>query len=81
MPTRDEEEAEQEAAERLDVGLELVAEGRIRQHQAGDERAHRHRHAGGSISAAAPSTTSKAAAVITSRARSAASMRKNGLSR
>ena len=40
-----EEQAEQDAAERLDVGLELVAEGRFRQQHAGQEGAHRHRQA------------------------------------
>ena len=36
---------EQQAAERLDVGLELMAEIRFREHQAGEEGAERHRHA------------------------------------
>ena len=38
---REEEQPEQDRAERLDVGLELVAIGRIRQHHPGDERAER----------------------------------------
>ena len=35
----EEEEAEQDRAERLDVGLELVPVGRVGEHHAGDERA------------------------------------------
>ncbi len=42
----DEEETEEDAAEGLDVGLELVAEGGIGQHQPGKEGAHRHGKAG-----------------------------------
>jgi hypothetical protein len=38
-----EEQPEQQAAERLDVGLELVAEGGFRQQHSGHERAHGHR--------------------------------------
>jgi hypothetical protein len=41
----EEEQPEQDAAERLDVGFELMAEGRGRQQHAGEERAHRHRQA------------------------------------
>ena len=41
----EEEQAEQDAAERLDVDLELMPEARFRQHHAGEERAHRHRQA------------------------------------
>ena len=40
---RKEEQPEQDAAERLDVGLELMPEGRGREQHAGEERAHRHR--------------------------------------
>ena len=40
---RQEEQAEQDAAERLDVGLELVPKRRLGQQHAGDEGAHRHR--------------------------------------
>ena len=40
-----EEQREQQAAERLDVGFELVAIGRFREQHAGEERAERHRHA------------------------------------
>ena len=40
-----EEQREQQAAERLDVGFELVAVGRFREQHAGEERAERHRHA------------------------------------
>ena len=39
----EEEEAKQQAAERLNVGFELMAEGRFGEDHAGDERAHRHR--------------------------------------
>ena len=42
---REEEQAEQDRAERLDVGLELVPVGRIGEHHAGDERAERGRQA------------------------------------
>ncbi len=41
-----EEQAEQDAAERLDIGFELVPVGGFGEHHAGDERAHRHRQAG-----------------------------------
>ena len=41
-----EEQAEQDAAERLDVGFELVAIGGFGKHHAGEEGAHRHRQAG-----------------------------------
>ena len=41
----EEEQAEQQPAERLDVGLELVAEGRFGEEHAGEEGAHRHRQA------------------------------------
>ena len=41
----DEENAEQDAAERFDVGFELMAKGRFRQQHARKERAHRHREA------------------------------------
>ena len=41
----EEEKAEQDAAKRLDVGFELVAEHRFRQEHAGQERAHGHRQA------------------------------------
>ena len=40
-----EEQREQQAAERLDVGFELVAVGRFGEQHAGEERAERHRHA------------------------------------
>ena len=40
-----EEQRQEEAAERLDVGFELVAEIRFGQHHAGQEGAERHRHA------------------------------------
>ena len=40
---REEEQAEQDRAERLDVAFELVPVGRFGQHHAGDERAERHR--------------------------------------
>ena len=43
---RDEEEAHQQALERLDVGLERVAILGAREQHAGEERAERHRHAG-----------------------------------
>ena len=43
MPTPRKNSAEQDAAERLDVDLELMPEARFRQHHAGEERAHRHR--------------------------------------
>ena len=39
----DEEQAEQDRAERVDVGLELVPVGRIGEHHAGDEGAQRGR--------------------------------------
>ena len=42
---RDEEQAEQQALERLDVGLELVAILAVGEQHAGDERAERHREA------------------------------------
>ena len=42
---RHEEQPEQDAAERLDIGLELVAEVRLGEEKAGEERAHRHREA------------------------------------
>ena len=42
----DEEEAEQQALERLDVGLERVAVLGAREQHAGEERAERHRDAG-----------------------------------
>ena len=45
MPDRDEEQAQQQALERLDVGLELVAVLRVGQQHAGQERAQRHRQA------------------------------------
>ena len=41
----EEEQPEQDAAERLDVDLELMPEARFRQHHAGEECAHRHRQA------------------------------------
>ena len=41
-----EEQAEQDAAERLDVGFELVPVGGFGEHDAGDEGAHRHRQPG-----------------------------------
>ena len=44
-PDAKKEEPEQNAAEGLHVGLELVAEGGLRQHYAGEECAHRHREA------------------------------------
>ena len=78
----EEEQAEQDAAERLDVGFELVAEGRIR--TAARRRGRRPSPSTARpscITSAEPSTTSSAAAVITSRARASARMRKNGLSR
>ena len=40
-----EEQREQQAAERLDVGFELMAVGRFGEQHAGKERAERHRHA------------------------------------
>ena len=40
---REEEQAEQDRAERLDVAFELVAVGRFGEHHAGDEGAERHR--------------------------------------
>ena len=40
-PHREEEQSEQDRAERLDVGLELVPVGRFREHHAGDEGAER----------------------------------------
>ena len=40
-----EEQAEQDAAERLDVGLELMAEVRFGEEHAGEEGAHGHRQA------------------------------------
>ena len=40
-----EEERKQNAAERLDVGFELMAERGFREQNAGKERAHRHREA------------------------------------
>ena len=43
MPTLHEEQAEQHAAERLDIGFELMPEVRLGQEQPGQERAHRHR--------------------------------------
>ncbi len=46
QPDGHEEQAEQQAAERPDVGLDLVAELAFREHQAGKERAERHREAG-----------------------------------
>jgi len=42
----EEEQAEQDAAERLDVRFNLVPEGRLAQQHTGEERAHRHRQAG-----------------------------------
>ena len=45
MPTPMKNSAEQQAAERLDVGLELVAVVRFREQHAGEKRAERHRHA------------------------------------
>ena len=39
----DEEQAEQDRAERLDIRLELVPIGRVGEHHAGDERAERGR--------------------------------------
>ncbi|KAG1255145.1 hypothetical protein G6F68_010511 [Rhizopus microsporus] len=42
----EEEQAEQDAAERFDVRFDLVAEGRLAQQHAGQDRAHRHRQAG-----------------------------------
>ena len=42
-PDRQEEQAEQDRAERLDVALELVPVGRFGEHHAGDERAERDR--------------------------------------
>ena len=42
-PDREEEQAEQDRAEGLDVGLELVPVGRFGEHHAGDERAQRDR--------------------------------------
>ena len=40
-PDREEEQPEQDRAERLDVGLELVPVGQFGEHHAGDERAQR----------------------------------------
>ena len=42
-PDGDEEQAEQDRAERVDVGLELVPVGRIGEHHSGDEGAERGR--------------------------------------
>ena len=42
-PDRQEEQAEQDRAERLDVAFQLVPIGRFGQHHAGDERAERDR--------------------------------------
>ncbi len=42
---REEEQSEQDAAKRLDVGFELMPERRFGQQHAGDECAHRHRQA------------------------------------
>ena len=44
---RDEEEAEQDVAERPDRRLDLMTVLGLREHHAGEERAGRHRHAGG----------------------------------
>ncbi len=44
-PHGEEEEPEQNAAEGLDLRLDRMSEGGIRQHQPGDEGAHGHRHA------------------------------------
>ena len=65
---RDEEQAEQQALERLDVGLELVAVLAVGEHHAGEERAER-RATGRRccISSAMPTTISSAAAVNDSR--------------
>jgi hypothetical protein len=41
-----EEQRQQQAAKRLDVGFELMAVIRSREHYAGEKRAERHRHAG-----------------------------------
>ena len=49
---RDEEQAEQQALERLDVGLELVAVLAVGEQHAGEEGAERHRQADGVASAA-----------------------------
>ena len=45
MPTPRKEQPEQDAAERLDIGLELVAKRTLRQEHAGEECAHGHRQA------------------------------------
>ena len=42
-PDGEEEQAEQDRAERLDVALDLVPVGRFGQHHAGDESAERNR--------------------------------------
>ena len=44
---RDEEQADEQALERLDIDADLVAILGLRQHQAGEKRAKRHRQTGG----------------------------------
>ena len=64
---RDEEEAEQQALERLDVGLQFVAVFRFRQQHAGHEGAERWRQAGRRWRCSAvPATISSATVVNTS---------------
>ena len=67
---RDEEQPEQQALERLDVALELVAVLAVGEHHAGEERAERRATARPiCISSAMPTTISSAAAVNDSRSR------------
>ena len=64
---RDEEEAEQQALERLDIGLQLVAVFGFREQHAGHEGAERHATGRPTLaSAAVPATMSSATAVNTS---------------
>ena len=75
---RDEEQAQQQALERLDVGLQRVAILGAREQHAGQERAQRHRDAGRRMSCAMPITSSSANAVKTSRRPVLATMRSSG---